>query len=924
MGEILTGDYLTFKAPLGGKGKIGMIGKSTQKTRSGKNKLKVEDGTITINGVTVTAKDGKITINGTATADLWITFAPEFKSGTIIDTSGTPLFEVTSAKKFTMSVNKISGTYNIPSNQKYFSIIANRNSNQFNVNIGANKLSTTVDLSSTDQIYAAWIMISKDIVLNNYKFNIQIEEGEVKTDYEEYGVMPSPKFPSAIRNSGDDINLFDGKLEQGSISLETGIIYDTNSHIRSKNYISIDGQKYSKIKLIRSVAGGKFRIYLYDSNKKYISYKDPNNDYSNAYNNAKIAIFLITEDTKFIKFIDASNNLNSKIKITTDLSSYKYSEFNKGNILIKNSCKNLISQEEVGNYNNYSSYLSRINEGFKTTSNFAYIRDVGTYLGLKKNMQYTISFECISIETTGNPRFEIEVIGYNPYDNNSVTGMKVIKQQIYGNTWVGKKVSFTFNSSNYDFWTLHISGFYDVGFSGILIYRNVQVEEGAEATEFKDGNQEFEFPLKEGQVLMYRDYLADDGIHHVRGQRNVNGTESNWVYYSANEEWARPYFQITNKKLNEADNTYNVICDKMAQGTWDNSRFGTINKNVVFTYSEDRRISFLIKKSDLETQDVDGVKKYFQNNNMLIEYNLEEEVVEPYTPEQQTVYNLLQKVALYNGVNNIFSSNELSPTFNVEVSKLVDDCDFYVSTNGYLTFPKYNKKYLTNISDSSLFNMPEAVQSTAKIAGKDGDLVLDSSYNPIEFNIIMFTDEGLTPEQKEKERFFINKFFNEMKKNTKTFAFEQSQKFYKVMYFGVVEESNYPQHLMFTLPIKSSKSYAYKIASKYLLGNDNRESDTIEPTGFKCIIYGPALNPIISLNDYSMEFDNTILEGEKLVIDTNNSTVVLINSNGIETNAMKYYNHQFPKILTGTNELKVLSGIDNPNNVFISWYDLTL
>ena len=185
--------------------------------------------------------------------------------------------------------------------------------------------------------------------------------------------------------------------------------------------------------------------------------------------------------------------------------------------------------------------------------------------------------------------------------------------------------------------------------------------------------KKFVFPLEEGQILMERDYLADDGIHHVKGQKIVDGTENNWVYSSANDEWARPYFQITNKKLNESDNTKNVLCDKMAQGTWNNSRFGTINKNVVFTYSGDRRVNFLIKKSELESQDVAGVQKYFQKNNMLIEYNLEKEVVEPYTEEQQKVYNEIVNTAKsYKNVTNIFSTNEVSPVFEVNYRKDIE------------------------------------------------------------------------------------------------------------------------------------------------------------------------------------------------------------------------------------------------------------
>ena len=73
-----------------------------------------------------------------------------------------------------------------------------------------------------------------------------------------------------------------------------------------------------------------------------------------------------------------------------------------------------------------------------------------------------------------------------------------------------------------------------------------------------------------------------------------------------------------------------------------------------------------------------------------------------------------------------------------------------------------------------------------------------------------------------------------------------------------------------------------------------------------------------------MHYDNVLLEGEQLIINSLNSTVTLINESGTETNAMTYYNHEFPQIQNGTNELKVLSGIDNENQVQVKWYDLKL
>ena len=72
------------------------------------------------------------------------------------------------------------------------------------------------------------------------------------------------------------------------------------------------------------------------------------------------------------------------------------------------------------------------------------------------------------------------------------------------------------------------------------------------------------------------------------------------------------------------------------------------------------------------------------------------------------------------------------------------------------------------------------------------------------------------------------------------------------------------------------------------------------------------------------EYGNVILEGNKLLIDTGNSTITHVNSNGVRTNASIYYNHEYPKIKYGINELKVLSGVDDSSQVTVEWYDLKL
>ena len=184
---------------------------------------------------------------------------------------------------------------------------------------------------------------------------------------------------------------------------------------------------------------------------------------------------------------------------------------------------------------------------------------------------------------------------------------------------------------------------------------------------------------------------------------------------------------------------------------------------------------------------------------------------------------------------------------------------------------------------------------------------MNTTYEPISFSIVCYTQDGLTPEEKVKYESDINRFLNEFKNKTARLAIEKDSKFYNVKYNAALTTINYPAHLKFSIPLKSSESYARDIEEKKITGNGTVLSNTLKSAGAIFTINGPAITPIISLNDYSMEFSTDILEGSRIEIDSNKSTITHINSDGVKTNVMKYYNHQFPKIENGNNELKVLS-----------------
>lgn len=160
-------------------------GKSTQETRSGKNLFKLDKFTNkVVNGMTMSWNDASsIILNGktTAQANFWFTG---------------------------LSLKIPAGTYHLSFSYEDSKITYYFKSN--NTNIFYGKVGSTQTLKSDVIIDTILIQIDVDKALTNQLVKIQLEKGSTATDYEPYGVMPSPDYPSEIENVKGK-NLLDNK-----------------------------------------------------------------------------------------------------------------------------------------------------------------------------------------------------------------------------------------------------------------------------------------------------------------------------------------------------------------------------------------------------------------------------------------------------------------------------------------------------------------------------------------------------------------------------------------------------------------------------------------------------------------------------------------------------------------------------------------
>lgn len=242
-------------------------------------------------------------------------------------------------------------------------------------------------------------------------------------------------------------------------------------------------------------------------------------------------------------------------------------------------------------------------------------------------------------------------------------------------------------------------------------------------------------------------------------------------------------------------------------------------------------------------------------------------------------------------------------------------------------------KMIVDPNESSFPMMPETVDTSTAIAGTDGEVDLGTTYGPRNFEIVGYSKEGLNYIEKVKFKEKLAHFLHEYKNTPFRLVIKPWQKSYDVKYNGAIENENYPQSIKVTIPLKSYNSFAYRNTENILMGNWTKESNTIEPTGVKITIYGPATNPKVTLNGIEIEVsklengveDFQLEDNEKLIINTKNCTITKVDKDNIESNALKYFKgNDFPKVQEGKNVFEIdESTITNADNVVTQWNDLT-
>lgn len=183
-----------------------------------------------------------------------------------------------------------------------------------------------------------------------------------------------------------------------------------------------------------------------------------------------------------------------------------------------------------------------------------------------------------------------------------------------------------------------------------------------------DGTQEqnISFPLAQGQKLMQGDYLADDGIHHVSEEITLDGSDDEeWSIASTpNQEKTKRFVFVTYDRKAKVESNYNTKCNYFTQ-TFD----ANLDKeNIYYGFAEIATYIAIRLGVDKATT-LEELKSWLSTHNVKVQYELAEEVIEPYTEEQQAVWEQIKALRTYKPVTHISSTDEVPATVDVTYVK---------------------------------------------------------------------------------------------------------------------------------------------------------------------------------------------------------------------------------------------------------------
>lgn len=517
--------------------------------------------------------------------------------------------------------------------------------------------------------------------------NIQIESGSTATDYEEYGVMPSPDYPSEIENI-EGKNKLKNIYEAGYTTTTNGVTFTVN---KDKS-ISIQGTANAD-------------TYLYLNSADIASFtekiKKGKHTLSGCINGSAttymLGIVLKTQDSIAGKYINSRTgavtvNINDGdntyysyilVKSGTTVNTTIYPQLEEGSVATPyvpyNSLEFKVEGKNIFDcansriiYNNGNASYERLDNGLKLISSGAQYNIIYFLVDTVKNLKdktLTLSSDISFSKDNQLTTFDLFYTDKNGGNKKTIVANPNItsegKYQVTGQVKEGENRYYVCIGLRPNMASNYASGDY-------TIYDNLQVEFSSTATDYEPyKSQVVTFPLAEGQKLMEGSYLADDGIHHSRKQVVLDGTENWYQRWTSTTQNVFGCLDFLPDSLKFEGTTNNIICmcshfvathyDGGIGSIWDyrnNDNYPYLIA-IIDSSGNPNVGEIVIKHKDITT--VDELKTFLQEQYangtpITVEYELAEPETVPYTEEQQEAWDKIKALMTYKNITNITST----------------------------------------------------------------------------------------------------------------------------------------------------------------------------------------------------------------------------------------------------------------------------
>ena len=649
-------------------------GGSRQEMREGYNLANLDADSFIKNGVTVTNNgDGSWTFNGTSNT-----------AGDLILTKNILLnhkiyqFEDT---KYLFKTIVVSGSFSNPDKVIVQTSAMGQDNGVDNFATLYNKLSDGVFVNifnkkSTSHLSRFELYCGPNVTFNNYTIKILFAKTDNnELEWEQYGVSPSPDFPSEIKNVGDNINLLNKDTVDASNNLR-GNALDTGRRLianKDGNYtygaFKLGGRellgKTLGIHADIETAGGNPRILIFAGNSSTLTKRLLQVVLSNSGTgyitipsnlNSELdtisAVLYVTTDASVVvgTYVDYTN-----LKVQVGSEEVVYSAYNCGSLGVTISNKNLYKVEKVINDSNAPNFIFLREGNVEFTTGAMPLIIAPTTI--KEKTEYTYILKCKSNVTTEN---NINFTGI--YEDGTSELLSANKKKDTNEFIVKFK-------TNKEKTLAYVTQQYTDSSRTTIITEGTMILEGdyLNLEELYEIHQEQEilFPLAEGQKLRslpngVKDYLAEDGIHKNVGIIILNGSGgTNESYFKTLDNkfalGVNTEKGLLLKNLKTDNLKISVLSDKFLGVPWD------IMKDTIegwqIALRQDGSYTYL-RLLTTGIEDTKALEIFLQNNNAIVEYPLAEEEIIPYTQEQQAVIDKI--LYTYKNVTNISVDNELA------------------------------------------------------------------------------------------------------------------------------------------------------------------------------------------------------------------------------------------------------------------------